>query len=155
MKKIVNLALIFDNEKVLLAMKKRRYGAGKWNGYGGKLEPGETVEESLVREVREESGLRVKDFDKIGLVTYVSDVEDDPMEVHVYKIIKYEGEPVETEEMTPKWFKYSEIPFDDMWLGDRELFPLFYGGKKIVANYHFIDDDNIKSREVCEVDEIK
>ena len=43
--------------QLLLGRKKRGFGEGKWNGFGGKLEPGETVEEAAVRELQEESGV--------------------------------------------------------------------------------------------------
>ena len=54
--KIVTLVFVHDNQKVLLGYKKRGFGAGRWNGFGGKVETGETLEQAARRELKEESG---------------------------------------------------------------------------------------------------
>lgn len=51
---VTNLCFLIKDEKVLLAMKKRGFGVGKWNGVGGKVKPGESVKMAVVREVFEE-----------------------------------------------------------------------------------------------------
>ncbi len=48
-KKLYTLVFLVDDDRVLLGMKKRGFGAGKWNGFGGKVEPGETIEEAAIR----------------------------------------------------------------------------------------------------------
>ncbi len=58
--RIVTLAFLFREDKILLSMKKRGFGSGKWNGYGGKLLEGEALLDGLIREIEEESGLSVK-----------------------------------------------------------------------------------------------
>ena len=55
-KKILTLVFLREDCRVLLGMKKRGFGAGKWNGFGGKIETGETITEAAVREVKEECG---------------------------------------------------------------------------------------------------
>ena len=62
-RKVLTLVLLREESRVLLGLKKRGFGAGKWNGFGGKLEPGETVVEAAAREVKEECGLTVKTSD--------------------------------------------------------------------------------------------
>ena len=62
-KKVLTLVLLREGDRVLLGMKKRGFGAGKWNGFGGKLEPGESVVEAAAREVREECGFTVNTSD--------------------------------------------------------------------------------------------
>jgi len=57
--------------------------------------------------------------------------------VHFYRVTKYEGEPVETEEMKPVWFNQNEIPFEEMWADDKYWMPLFLRGKKFVGEFHF------------------
>lgn len=52
-------ATIDAKDQILLGMKKRGFGMGKWNGFGGKVEPGETIEEGALREMAEESGVCV------------------------------------------------------------------------------------------------
>ena len=52
--KHVTLLFLLTDDQILLAMKKRGFGMGRWNGVGGKIEPGETIEEATARECREE-----------------------------------------------------------------------------------------------------
>ena len=72
MEKVKHLTICFlhDDEKVLLAMKKRGFGEGWWNGYGGKLIEGETPEEAAIRELEEESGIRAKRIEKRGFLVF-------------------------------------------------------------------------------------
>ena len=62
-RKVLTLVLLREGTKVLLGMKKRGFGVGKWNGFGGKVEAGETVVEAAAREVNEECGLTVETCD--------------------------------------------------------------------------------------------
>lgn len=57
MRKILTLCMVMKDGKLLLGMKKRGFGMGRWNGFGGKVEAGESIEEAAKREVFEESGL--------------------------------------------------------------------------------------------------
>jgi len=54
------LVLVYDDKKILLGMKKRGFGLGKWNGFGGKVEKGEDVFGAAERELFEESCLKIK-----------------------------------------------------------------------------------------------
>ena len=65
-KKLLTLVFLREGEKVLLGMKKRGFGEGKWNGFGGKVEAGETIIEAAAREVKEECGYIVQTQD-LGL----------------------------------------------------------------------------------------
>jgi mutator protein MutT len=133
--KVATLCFIEDGDRVLLAMKKRGHGEGRWNGYGGKVEAGETIEEALVRELLEESGLRALEFDKRGFIFFENEYEEGlDLGVHIYAITKFEGEPIETEEMDPKWFLKADIPFTEMWPSDRKWFPIYLKGNKFKGN---------------------
>ncbi|MEJ0073651.1 MAG: NUDIX domain-containing protein [Candidatus Saccharibacteria bacterium] len=66
MNKETTLLLLRRNDEVLLAMKKRGFGAGRWNGVGGKLDPGETVEQALVRECQEEIGVTPTEYHRVA-----------------------------------------------------------------------------------------
>ncbi|MEM4133775.1 MAG: 8-oxo-dGTP diphosphatase [Candidatus Micrarchaeia archaeon] len=130
-------------EEILLAMKKRRFGAGKWNGYGGKIEEGEPLLEAACREIKEESGLDVEPSSliKIGEIDFkVKDKPEWDQFVHVFKVTEWNGEPVETEEMRPKWFKIKDIPYDEMWEMDRIWIPYMLKGKFINAKF-ILDSD--------------
>ena len=60
----MTLYIITRDERVLLGMKKRGFGEGRWNGFGGKLHEGETCEEAALRELEEESGLKATSMEK-------------------------------------------------------------------------------------------
>lgn len=129
-RKVVTLVIIHEGGKVLLGMKKDGFGGGWWNGFGGKVEPGETVEEAAHRELKEEAGIEVGTLEKAGMLYF--DIEGDERlhEGHVFRGSDVIGEPVETSEMiTPRWFDESEIPYDTMWKGDDAWIPLFLEGR--------------------------
>ncbi len=67
-RKVLTLCLIVSEGRVNLGLKKRGFGAGRFNGYGGKVESGETIQEAAIREVREECGVEVKELEQRGKV---------------------------------------------------------------------------------------
>ncbi|MFA6963452.1 MAG: 8-oxo-dGTP diphosphatase [Patescibacteria group bacterium] len=129
MRQITTLSIIEDGNKTLLAMKKRGSGEGWWNGYGGKVQEGEAIEEAMVRELQEESGIIAKVFKERAVIEFFFDGTDEEVEMHIFEVTEYEGQPKETEEMAPKWFLKEEIPYDNMWPADRNWMPLFFEGK--------------------------
>ncbi|MBI5220436.1 MAG: 8-oxo-dGTP diphosphatase [Candidatus Liptonbacteria bacterium] len=149
------LCFLIDGERVLLAMKKRGLGTGKWNGSGGKVKPGETIEAAAVRELREEVGVKVpaEELQKVGFLmfrnSYTAELNWD---VHVFFIRTWQGEPSESEEMRPQWFYRREIPFDQMWVDDQHWLPPVLAGKQIEAEFHFNPDGSELERfEIREV----
>lgn len=129
MRQITTLSIIENGDKALLAMKKRGFGEGWWNGYGGKVQDEETIEEAMVRELKEESGIIAKTFKERAIIEFFFKGTDKEVEMHVFEVTSYEGKPEETEEMAPKWFLKDEIPYDQMWPADRNWMPLFFEGK--------------------------
>ena len=122
-------------------MKKRGFGVGKWNGVGGKVKEGETIEESTIREAKEEIGVDIApdDLEKVALNEFhFPDKDGWDMLVHCYIARKWKGEPTESEEMRPEWFKISEVPIDEMWSDDKYWFPQVLRGEKIKAEFNFI-----------------
>lgn len=109
-KKEGTVCFLVDGDKVLLALKKRGHGEGYWNGVGGKLLPGESPKQAAIRETNEEIGVELLKLTKVGELTY-----GDAFFVHVFIAIKWKGEPIETEEMNPKWFAKSKVPYNKMW----------------------------------------
>lgn len=137
MRQLTTLAIIRRDDQVLLAMKKHGHGAGWWNGYGGKVEPGETVETAMVRELREESGLIAKTYRPRGVLEFYFDGTDKIVEMHIFEVTKYQGEPVETDEMAPKWFALTDIPYDRMWPADRGWMELYFAGHDVAGKAVF------------------
>jgi 8-oxo-dGTP pyrophosphatase MutT (NUDIX family) len=112
--------------RLLLGRKKRGFGQGYFNGFGGKLEPGESTADAALRELREESGLSGSDLEHRGVLTFVFDDQTErPWQVHVFSVRRWGGEPEETDEMAPRWFGASELPFAKMWSDDRFWYPRF------------------------------
>ncbi|MDP4010001.1 MAG: 8-oxo-dGTP diphosphatase [Candidatus Shapirobacteria bacterium] len=140
--------LIKDNQ-ILLAMKKRGFGAGKWNGVGGKPNDGELIEETLKREIMEEIGVVFKNQELVAKIKfYFKNNQDWNQEVVVYKINEWENEPQESEEMAPMWYDIDKIPYDKMWVDDRFWLPKVLSGEKIEAIFVFGENEEILEMEI-------
>jgi len=146
--KILTLCLTVKDSKVLLGMKKRGFGEGRWNGFGGKVEKGETLIDGAKREMLEESGLMIEEMEERGCINFYFIDTGKLMEVHIFDVLKYAGKPVETEEMNPQWFKLEEIPFKNMWADDPYWFPLFLKKNKFKGMIIFKDNDEILNYEL-------
>ena len=143
----MTLGFIVGSDQVLLGYKKRGFGERKWNGFGGKLHEGETLEEGIIRETEEECGLYIRKPEKRAYLEFYFE-DGKVMEGHVFLIKEFSGEPVETDEMKPQWFKVNDIPYDDMWEDDRFWLPQFLEGKQIRAQFHFDLNDRMISKDV-------
>lgn len=138
MKKTLTLLIIHKDEKVLLGMKKRGFGVGRWNGFGGKVDKGESIEEAAKRELFEESGLAVDVIEKMGVLDFSwQNKPDMVLQVHIFKVSDFSGFPTETEEMKPEWFLVKDIPYQKMWADDKYWFPLLLEGKKFTGKFVF------------------
>jgi 8-oxo-dGTP pyrophosphatase MutT (NUDIX family) len=143
-KKLRNVSLLYfvDDKKkrVLLAMKKRGFGAGLLNGVGGKQKEGETIEKAAVREAKEEVGMVPVKYEKAGSIRFYFDGDKKDLfnqNVTVFIAKRWRGNPVESEEMSPKWFHINKLPYDKMWLDDRYWLQKVIEGKKIDAAFLF------------------
>lgn len=136
--KVVTLVIIHDSEKVLLGFKKRGFGAGRWNGFGGKVEQGETLEQSALRELQEESGLTAKQISRVGEIEFTF-ANGDHLLCHLFAVPSHSlvGEPQESEEMKPQWFAHHEIPYEQMWSDDAVWLPHVLDGKTFKAYFKF------------------
>ena len=134
------LCLPLKEDALLLAMKKRGFGKGRWNGMGGKPNEGETIETATVRELEEEIGIvtREENLEKCAVLDFFFDGKPEwDQRVHVFFTRKWTGEPAESEEMRPQWFAFSEIPFASMWPDDSYWLPLVLKGNFVEASFNF------------------
>jgi len=137
MKKILTLCIPIKGDKVLLGMKKRGFGSGRWNGFGGKMEEGETIEQATLRELDEEVGIKDGKLSKAGILEFSFENDDKVLQVHIFKLLDFSGEPIETEEMKPEWFSFDKIPFSQMWSDDQYWFPLLLSSKLFEGEFLF------------------
>ncbi|KAB0352304.1 hypothetical protein FD754_017161 [Muntiacus muntjak] len=152
--RLYTLVLVLQPQRVLLGMKKRGFGAGRWNGFGGKVQEGETIEDGAKRELQEESGLTVDRLHKVGQITFEFTGDPELMDVHVFCTDSVQGTPVESDEMRPQWFRLDQIPFRDMWPDDSYWFPLLLQRKKFCGYFRFQGQDTILDYTLREVDTI-
>ena len=130
--------------KILLGYKKAGFAQGKLNGFGGKVQVGETIERATIRELEEEAGVRVAEHDlsEMAHLTFFFPARPEwDQVVHVFLARRWEGEPAESNEMRPAWYRASEIPFADMWQDDSHWLPGVLGGQRVRAWFTFKDDN--------------
>jgi 8-oxo-dGTP diphosphatase len=145
--KLATLCYLRRNGKTLMVhrvKKKNDMHAGKWNGLGGKLEPGETPEECAVREIMEESGLRVFNPILKGVLTFPAFSNDEDWYAFVFLVNEFEGELIDSPEGNLKWIDNTELLNLNLWEGDRIFLPwleqqAFFSGKFIYDDGRLIE----------------
>ncbi len=119
--KMTTLCYIEKEGKYLMLHRVKKHhdiNAGKWIGVGGHVENGETPEECLLREVKEETGLRLTSYRLHGLVTFLSDVCE-PELMCVFTADAFDGEMIECDEGELAWVDKSKVLALPTWEGDR------------------------------------
>ncbi len=109
-----------ENQCLMLhrTKKKQDENAGKWIGVGGKMEEGESPDECLLREVAEETGLRLTRWRYRGIVTFVSDCWEGEY-MHLFTADGFEGELKACDEGDLAWIALEKLPELPQWEGDR------------------------------------
>jgi len=148
---IINLTtlcyIINEKSEVLLIMKKRGFGRGKWNGPGGKVKVGESIIESVIREVKEEIGVEIINPVKLGCIEFIWPTTENNQRCYIHLAKKFNGQPLESEECLPKWFKINEIPYDEMWDDDKYWYLDALSGKPIKKRFFFDKDNKVDHYE--------
>jgi ADP-ribose pyrophosphatase YjhB (NUDIX family) len=141
------LCFLIKDNSILLAMKKRGFAAGKWNGAGGKPKEGDkSIEATAKREMFEETTVTPKKLKKAAVLNFYFETQTEwNQQVHVFITGEWNGTPTETEEMAPKWFDIKKIPYDQMWDDDILWLPKVLNGKIVEGNFLF--DENQKMLE--------
>jgi 8-oxo-dGTP diphosphatase len=133
------LLFVVAEGRILLIRKKRGLGAGKVNGPGGRIDPGETPAECAVRECREELCITPTGVAEAGELRFQF-VDGHAIHGYVFTATGHEGTPTETDEATPLWTDLAAIPFDDMWEDDRLWLPLMLARRRFDGRFLFDGD---------------
>lgn len=124
--KLATLCYVRKDGKTLMVhriKKENDMHKGKWNGLGGKLEPGETPEECALREIREESGLEVCSLTFKGLLTFPGFANDEDWYAFVFVADDFTGEIAESQEGVLQWIEDGALMGLNLWEGDRIFLP--------------------------------
>jgi 8-oxo-dGTP diphosphatase len=130
--------------EVLLGFKKAGFGAGKYAGFGGKVEIGETVAAAAVRELQEEAGIRASEEGLYPVAHLTFRFPAQPtwsQVVHAFLVQAWNGDPMESAEMDPTWFAVGDLPFGQMWQDNAHWLPRVLAGEQLRAVFTFKDDN--------------
>lgn len=137
---ITNLVFPIRGTSVCLGYKTTGFGAGKWNGFGGKVEPNESIRDAAVREFTEETGCVIhKDA-----LHYVADLSfyqgggaGTDIRMHVFTTALTNAEPREVEKLRPHWYSFADVPYDAMWVDDQYWLPRILAGERLSGVFWF------------------
>jgi 8-oxo-dGTP diphosphatase len=121
--------------------------AGKWNGLGGKLEPGETPEECALREIYEEAGLVVQNPQLKGFLTFPAFDDFEDWYVFVYVVTNFMGELIDSPEGDLRWVKNTDLTSLNLWEGDA-IFLSWLDHKGIFSAKFIYENARLVSHEV-------
>lgn len=136
---LATILFVIKDGRILLIEKKRGLGAGKINGPGGKIDPGETPLEAAIRETQEELCITPHAPRKLGELRFsMSDCPD--ILCHVYRADDFSGTPTETDEAVPVWTALDAIPYPRMWADDLHWLPLLLEERSFLGRFVFEGD---------------
>ncbi|MEI8361530.1 MAG: 8-oxo-dGTP diphosphatase [bacterium] len=145
--KLATLCYIRKNGKTLMlhrVKKENDMHKGKWNGLGGKIEDGETPEECIIREVKEECGLNAKNPLIKGILTFPQFSKGETWYVFLFVITEFDGELIESNEGNLEWINDDKLFDLNLWEADKIFIKWldqkgFFSGKFIYKDGVFIE----------------
>ena len=145
--KIGTLCYVKKNNKTLMlhrVKKENDMHKNKWNGLGGKLIPGESPEECVIREIKEESGLNIKTPSLKGIITFPKFDNIEDWLVFVFTANKFSGDLIDSDEGNLKWIDDSDLLNLNMWDGDRIFIPWLSKNELFSAKFYYSNNNYIK-----------
>ena len=146
MKILATLCYVMSEGRTLMLYRNKKendFHEGKWNGLGGKFEPGETPEECAIREIKEESGLTVKDPIMKGFITFPLFDGKNDWYVFVFKFDGFEGKLIDSPEGTLEWIPNDKLTELNLWEGDSIFIPWLFEEKFFSAKFNYKDKEFI------------
>jgi len=145
--KLATLCYIRRNGKTLMLHRVKKHNdmhQGKWNGLGGKLEPGESPEECAIREVYEEAGLYITKPTMKGMLTFPGFTKNEDWYVFVFLVREFTGTLITSNEGILQWIDNNELLDLNLWEGDKVFLPWldrsgFFSGKFNYKDGQLID----------------
>jgi len=134
-----------DNQYLMMLRNRKSAdpNSGKWIGVGGKIEPGETPEECLVREVKEETGLELVSFALRGVILFFSDLWEDE-KMYLYTADAFAGElAADCDEGELHWVPKEEILNLNLWEGDRIFMRKLLEGEREISLSLYYEKDQL------------
>jgi len=117
--------------------KENDYHQGKWNGLGGKFEPGESPEDCVIREIKEESGLLIKKPRMCGFINFpLFDTVND-WSVFLFTADNFEGELIDSPEGKLEWIPDDKLLELNLWDGDKIFIPWLFQEKFFSAKFEY------------------
>jgi len=150
--KLATLCYIRQSGRTLMihrVKKENDIHEGKWNGLGGKLEPGESPEECVIREVLEESGLRATRLHLKGILTFPLFARNEDWYALCFVVDQFDGELISSPEGNLEWIPDELLLSLNLWEGDRFFLPLlyqpgFFSGKFVYQDGRLISHELVR-----------
>ena len=110
------------------------------------MEEGESIDFAAKREAEEEIGVRVQSLLKVAELKFLFPAKPEwDQLVHVYLADRWDGDPRESEEMSPRWFATHGIPYAEMWSDDVLWLPRVLSGDSVAGTFSFGENDEVLS----------
>lgn len=145
--KLATLCYLRNNNQTLMLhriKKENDMHAGKWNGLGGKLDPGETPEECVVREVREESGLEISNPQLKGVITFPAFSNNEDWYVFMFTAEEFSGILIDSPEGHLEWISDENLLQLPLWEGDKIFLKWLHEEIFFSAKFVYRDEKLIK-----------
>lgn len=142
--KLATLCYIKQNNQTLMLhriKKENDMHQGKWNGLGGKFEPGETPEACAIREIYEESGLRVNEPVLRGILTFPAFSDDEDWYAFVFVVRDFSGELIDSPEGVLAWVDDTQLLDLNLWPGDRVFLKWLDQDRFFSGRFDYVDGE--------------
>ncbi len=141
---LATLCYLEKNGKVLMLYRNKKendYHEGKWNAPGGKLETGESPEECVIREMKEETGLAIENPFLKGMITFPMFDGKNDWYVFLFRAFEFAGEIIDSPEGSLEWIDKDKLLDLNLWEGDKTFIPWLFEDKHFSAKLIYKEKD--------------